>query len=464
MINSIGFLRVNSVKVMISMVLIVISVAACRSGDSLTGTLSETEPKITITSSKPSGLEPAPDIQITGSTGEIPSEVTKPITGKERNLVVVFVKDGNVWIWTRRDGGKPLTSSGDVIAVRISPSSKMITFTRQVDDFHAELWAIDSDGANERRLVSISALDDLSYEVRDANAVAVNPGQFEWHPDAPILAFNTVQIFNGPGVAWVNDLRSVDARSGEILTILPPGSGGQFLYNSDGSQIAISTPTSISLVDADGSNRRDVLVYDAVNTYSEYRFYAQPIWSPDGDFLRVAIPPSDTLAEPRLPTTLWYIPTDGSLASRVGSISASPIFSSEPIFSPDTAYIIFLREMSDPNLNMSELHVANGDGSGDFVYLKAAQIMLESWSTDSSRFVFRSGENQESQMGGLNIISSPLTDNPTGILDVKWVDAKSFIFIRDRGGIFDLILWNMKGSSTLIYEGFISPPVYDFVK
>jgi len=464
MINSIGFLRVNSVKVIISMVLIVISVAACRNGDNLTGSLSETEPKITITSSKPSGLEPAPDIQITGSTGEIPSEVTKPITGKEKNLVVVFVKDGNVWIWTRRDGGKPLTSSGDVIAVRISPSSKMIAFTRQVDDFHAELWAIDSDGANERRLVSISALDDLSYEVRDANAVAVNPGQFEWHPDSPIIAFNTVQIFNGPGVAWVNDLRSVDARSGEILTILPPGSGGQFLYNSEGSQIAISTPTSISLVDADGSNRRDVLVYDAVNTYSEYRFYAQPIWSPNGDFLRVAIPPSDTLAEPRLPTTLWYIPTDGSLASRVGIISASPIFSGEPIFSPDTAYIIFLREMGDPNLNMSELHVANGDGSGDFVYLKAAQIMLESWSTDSSRFVFRSGENQETQMGGLNITSSPLTDNPTGILDVKWVDAKSFIFIRDRGGIFDLVLWNMKGSSTPIYEGFISPPVYDFVK
>ena len=451
-------------KVLISMVLIVISVAACRSGNSSTDTVSETIPGITATSSKPSGLEPTPDIQITGSTGEIPSEATEPIIGKDRNLVVVFVKDGNVWIWTRKDGGKPLTTSGSVIAVKISPSSKMIAFTRQVDDFHAEIWAIDSDGANERRLVSISALDDLSFEVRDANAVAVNPGQFEWHPDFPVLAFNTLQIFNGPGLAWLNDLRSVDAKSGEILTILPPGSGGQFLYNSNGSQIALSTPTSISLVDANGSNRRDVLVYDAVNTYSEYRYYAQPVWSPEGDYLRIAIPPSDPLAEPRLPTTLWYIPTDGSLASRVGSISTAPIFSGEPIFSPDSAHIIFLREMGDPTLNMSELHMANGDGSGDFIYHKAAQIMLESWSTDSSRFVFRSEANQETQLGGLNITPIPLTDNPTGILDVKWVDAKNFIFIRDRGGIFDLVLWNMKGSSTPIYEGFISPPVYDFVK
>ena len=443
---------------------VVLFVAACQAGNEVSRVAGETVPGIAGEVPTTGITVSPPAIQITGSAGELPSETIEPDTGREKVLVVVFVKDGNVHLWTKSDGERSLTTTGSVIAVKISPSRKMVAFTRQVDDFHAELWAIDIDGSNERRLVSISALDDLSFEVRDTNAVAVNPGQFEWHPDLPILAFNTQQVFDGPGSSLLNDLRWVNAKTGEILTILPPGSGGQFFYNSDGSQVAVSTPNSISLVEADGSNRRDVLVYDGVNTYSEYRFYAQPIWSPEGNFLRVAIPPSDPLAEPRLPTTLWYIPIDGSLASQVGSITAAPIVASEPIFSPDTARLIYLRETGEAAQNMNELHITNGDGSGDFVYQKAAQIILESWSTDSSRFTFQSGENQEMQLGGLTEGPTPLTDNPYGILDVRWVDAKSFIYIRDRGGIFDLILWNIKGSSTPIYEGFISPPVFDFMK
>ena len=160
--------------------------------------------------------------------------------------------------------------------------------------------------------MSVAELEELAAPYRDSNAAAVNPYQFEWISGTHEIAFNTHQVFQGPGFSVLDDLHVVNTDSNEIITILPSGMGGAFVYSPDATQIAISTPNSISLVNSDGSNRKDVLFYDLVNTDSEYRYYAHPVWDPSSEYLYVAIPPSDPLSEPRQETTLWYIPTDGS--------------------------------------------------------------------------------------------------------------------------------------------------------
>ena len=53
------------------------------------------------------------------------------------------------------------------------------------------------------------------------------------------------------------------------------------------------TSGTIRLVNADGSERREAFTYTPVVTRSEFQYYAQPVWAPDSDCLRVAIPPAD---------------------------------------------------------------------------------------------------------------------------------------------------------------------------
>ena len=151
----------------------------------------------------------------------------------------------------------------------------------------------------------------------DPDALGVAPFRIAWIPGTHILAFNTRQVVEGPGLSIYNDLRFVDVDRAELTTFLAPGSGGEFIISPDGRQIAISgattTPNAISLINVDGSNlRSNLVVYDSVLTYSEYAYYARPVWSAGSDSLLVTIPPVDSLIMPRHPTTIWYIPTDGS--------------------------------------------------------------------------------------------------------------------------------------------------------
>jgi hypothetical protein len=199
------------------------------------------------------------------------------------------------------------------------------------------------DGSGERELVSSDQFLTLKNNV---NAISAEPYIFSWVPNSHTLAFNTSPIFDGPGMMINNDLHLVDADSGVLTTLLTAGNGGVFYYSPDGTQIALVHPENISLINADGSNRRNnALVYDPILTYSEFQYYAEPQWAPDSSFLRVAIPPQDTLGNSTEPTTIWHIPTDGSSAGVAGHVFTSAL--SSVTFSPDLAWIAYLDYFSD---------------------------------------------------------------------------------------------------------------------
>jgi hypothetical protein len=145
---------------------------------------------------------PAPIIETT----VIPTipKVSLPSILERPGLKITYTKDGNLHLWTV-EGKKQLTSSGDAYSPRISPDGLVVAFLRPVNDFHLELWAINTDGANERPLVSVADLDTIGGGVRDPNAVAINPFHYKWvlsssTPDKKSLhqlAFNTQQVFQG---------------------------------------------------------------------------------------------------------------------------------------------------------------------------------------------------------------------------------------------------------------------------
>ena len=387
---------------------------------------------------------------------ETPIAPAAELTG----LKVVYTKDGNLWLWAG-ESALPLTSSGEVFMPCLSPDGEIVAFLRPVDDFHTELWAIDTDGTDERRLVSVADLDKIGGGVRDPSAAAVNPYSFEWQPGSHTLAFNTYQVFQGPGHALLDDLNLVDADTLEITNLLLAGWGGEFTYSPDGSQVALSTPSAILLADADGGNYRQVLAYQPVITYSEYRYYAKPLWSPDGMFLRVAIPPVDPLALPAQPTSLWKIPTDGSPPVQEGSLTAVPFFEEPPTYSPDLSRLAYLVEAGQPAENLRQLQLATYDGAGGWTYYKAAMLHFAGWSPDSRSFVFIKGEDQQAWLGSLDAAAETLPGDLNGVSRFTWVDASYYLYLMEKAGIFDFYLASLDGEATLI-DTLPQPPDFDF--
>ncbi len=354
-----------------------------------------------------------------------------------------------------------MTKSAEAHRPRLSPDGKVIAYLLPADDFHLEIWAIDANGQNERKLVSVADLDAIGASARDPSAVAINPYRLEWIPGTHRLAYNTHQIFQGPGLSLLNDLNLVEADTLQKTNLLLTGWGGEFVYSPDGSQIAISQPDKIMLSKADGSGYRPVFSYPAVTTYSEYRYYAMPRWEKDGKSLRLALPPSDPLATPAQATSLWQIPGEGAEARQYGGIVAVPFFEQPVFFAPDLARIAFVKESGAPAENMRELHLAANDGSGDWLYAKAAALHFQGWSPDAEKFAYTLGDTQELWLGSLKEAPRRPGGGMNGVQDLRWVDDERFLFWQANGASLELILANLEGG-TILLDSVTGGPEYDF--
>lgn len=385
-----------------------------------------------------------------------PSETTADATTPEPELTpepvglrVVYTIEDTIYLW--QEGQEPKAISGDgnpIYSLDLSDDGQVVAFTRQIGEVQAELWAVNVDGSNERVLVS-----QADFTAYDPEALAVVPYQFGWVPDSHLLAYNTNQVFEGPGLGLYDDLRLVDADRINPATLLSPGQGGDFYYSPDGSQIAITTPTTISLINADGSNRRaSVLEYDPVLTYSEYQYYAQPQWLPDSSGLKVMIPPVDSLSEPRPPTSVWEIPLDGSPATKTGEIVTMPFFADSAAFSPDLTKIAYLIEAGEPSQNIHELHFVNPDGSADQLYHTEPVLNFRGWAKDGIRFAFTVGDEQALQLGQIDTAFSPSAAAPTSVYRLQWIDDERYLYLQASDAGATLYLGDFSGSPLALDE------------
>lgn len=456
----------KEVKAVIPLLMLLLLVTACGRGEP-----SVAPERVPVATTNIAPVQPGPSEitvpvvppeQTPGILSPGSSEISPLPVPEISGLRVVYTKEGDLWLWENGVNTR-LTESGGAYQPKISADGEVIAFLRPADNFHIELWAVNTDGAEERRLVSISDFDTIGGGVRDPNAVAINPYHYEWVPGTHTLAFNTFQSFQGPGVSPLDDLNLVNADTNQLTFLLLSGWGGEFTYSPDGSKIAITQPDSIILAEANGSNYREVHTYEPVLTYSEYRFYAQPHWESNGRFIRVAIPPVEALAQPVRPTILWTIKVEGSTIEKDGEVFAVPFFEQEVAYTPDLERLIYLREVGQPAENLRELVIANYDGMGEWVYQRGALISFVSWSLDSQRFAFRVGEDQEMMLGAVNEPAVTFSSDPFGIIDVRWVDEIRYVYHQQKAdGYFDLILASIHGESILLDMIPEDPPEYDF--
>lgn len=356
-----------------------------------------------------------------GQTASSPTATFPPPELAE--LQVVYVRGGNLWLWTA-EGNRPLTQQGSDRRPLLSPDGRLVAFVRQVDALHDELWVLDLASGESRRLVGQAEFDQIGAAARQPGTLSVVPNQIAWVPGTYWLAFNTRQIFQGPGWGALDDLNLVHAETGQVSYVLLAGWGGNFAFSPDGERVALSTPTQLILARRDGSGYRQVLNFPYVLTYGEIPFYPQPHWSAAGDRLWVVIPPADALAEPVTPYSIWTVAADGERAEKRGEVLTARFLDNLPVFSPDLRRLAFTRLVE---ADQSELVLAAVDGSDQRVYGSGWLLRFLAWSPSGERWLFSVGDEQELWLGQEGVPGQAWPGALRGLSEVRWIDETTWL-------------------------------------
>ena len=371
----------------------------------------------------------------TENVGDVATIVVETVIAEappeQSPLTVVYAYEGDVWLWM--DDGLVVVKLTDsdqwVNDVRISHDGQVIAFTTTESEGGSVpmgVWAMNVDGTNIRRLMDQALLNLLS--TKDIG-FGVRFQRWEFIPGTQTLAFSTIDALEGPNWDTNDDLHLIDTDTRTFTTLLDVAEGGEFYYSPDGSHIAIVTRENISLLKADGSNRRDELLpsEEIDPSYLDTRVEIVPQWSTDSTKFRVLVPSPDSTG-PVASIAVWEIPLDGSPASLLKSFTATLIFYRYKSFiSPDLQRVAFVVRVGD---NTRELHIADIEGPEDIVY-KTGDILFYGWSPDSEKFVFL--EDSQLSVGQLGVESESLANTASTSL-VEWVDADRFLYTATYTG------------------------------
>ncbi len=414
------------------------------------------EPEATNTLAPPTEA-PTEEPAAAGSTAADESEdavdddaEAQAVGGAGGTLNITWVDTGNVWFWSD-DGRKAtqLTDTGDVWQTSISDTGQYIAYISDWQTQQPELWVVDTTDGEAQQLLSYDALKALpDIDLRDITYIDIT--YLDWVPGTNTLAFSTGQGFEFGGLNN-DDLYMIDIPDGELNTVFGTNEGGSIVFAPNGKQMAIVTsgdyedkPGDISIANIDGSNlQQGLLAYKSVLTYSEYAFYAKPVWSADSQTVYVPIPPSDALGDGG-PTNVWEIDVASGAALPAGQFDAAPFFGGELQISPELGKVAYMVEdAQDPNTRA--LHVANLDGSEDNV-VSSGQIFFDSWAPGSENFIFSnnlSGNYEFSSLSGDVQAMSKSADETIGTFD--WVNADQFLVTVGDYGNWELRLGTPDG-------------------
>lgn len=399
---------------------------------------------------EPPNLPEATSVPNTQPTEE-PTATPTVIKSKPDELRVAFVDSNkNLWVWQEDSSPIELVSSAMVSDAVLSPDGEWIVYTTTTSDgLVIELWAIRYDGSDQKLLVTHDEFMamPLHPDFVDSTILTIAPYMIEFIPGTHTVAFNTYPQFEGPGLMDNKDLWYVNVDSGERRSLLSPSQAGHFYFSPDGSQMALVTPDRIDLLNTDGSDRRfGVLTYPFVLTYSEYAFHAVPLWAEDGSYLRVSIPPQDSLGDPSALTNIYHLYTDGSPANLLTSVNVAPL--ENAMLAPDLNTFAYLEAVGDPTDNLSAIKVAYLSGTEPLEYTSGA-VRFGSWAPDSSHFYFNRWNPNEYFIGQEGAPGVILIDaNP--VMDFKWITSNSFLFLTQVGDDVEFRMGTLATPSTVI--------------
>lgn len=174
--------------------------------------------------------------------------------------------------------------------------------------------------------------------------------------------------------------------------------------------------------------------------------------------LYVAVPPTDSLAASRQPTTIWKVYVNGNRARFLGNIPAALAFRSESLFAPDLSRVAYLMNGAQQSLRVAISELNNGVGAG-IVYPVQAEA-LKSWSPSEVYFVFTPSLSPvpTRQIGAPDMDPILLADEGTAVLDVKWISDDQYLYLRQNENSGVILLGQIGNDAPIVLDTVSGPP------
>jgi hypothetical protein len=392
----------------------------------------------------------------------VPTDTPTPTPVPIDDLVVVFKRDNNAWLWTEDGGERQLTTDGGVGQVLLSDDKRLVAFRRGNG-----LWAINADGSDERQLVKESDLPFPQEGDLAGLVTGMTVYQVAWIPGTHQLLFNTAPQLDAPGLFLSDDLWYVDAGSLFLDYLFPPGDGGRFTIAPNGKRVALTSPESIYLTTVTGEDKQRIFSYTPVSTYSEVQYYARPVWSPTSDVLGVVIPPPDPLFMENQAFGIWRLPTDGTPAWLAGTLDVHPLLP-DPVINPTLEMIAYPSSSKIDPEQTDLFFVRWDDALGDPMFYASQVGSFYDWSPGGERFSFTRPPGETTTF---SIFTGQMDEEPqlvgngeSLVRNVRWVDDNSYLYLQasDRG--WELLLKESSGTDKLIASVGGEAPAFDAAK
>jgi len=396
-----------------------------------------------------------------------------------------------LWLWnqeTQKSVAVPLPK--DARGPRPSSDMSLVLFRRAVDDLHQELWVIDSNGSNERKMAAI-ALDEIQGRYPTANSIGLEYG---WVQDTHLVFYETRPLLDlelSPFDAVV----LIGAASGDAVSVIPSGEVIALRYSPDGAQIAAQTPSEVRLIDASNGRVQSIapiawnsgvenplqyspygrfltvltyqgvaIVDTATGNYQEtlleyllwgagdWYLYMPPFhWRDPNTVLMLVAPPFEVDGQP-LDVFAELLDWEFAVYSLDASeLTTSIVQSFRGIYpsaklSPDSNHLAYERAIRDSETR--ELYVADLTQATQALYAAGDQLSLIGWAPDSRRFFFAVSEDRKSSvyLGQLGQDPLPFDVRPGSI---TWLDQEHIV-AKPASSELELHLYTVGGEDTLI--------------
>jgi putative hemolysin len=333
----------------------------------------------------------------------IPATPSPPPTLKPAMLRVAYSGDGHIMLWTEGEGARQVAEAMNVEQVRISYDGQVIAYTSRNSHGFCEIWSVNADGTNHRRLVG----EDYVQNILPAQSHE----SFNFAPASHTLYFATDQY----------DLHRVNADSGSLGLVIEAGQGGFFTFSPDGQWLTVYHPREMILAQSTGSAAR--VIYEWSPEVSVSTTGPEVIWAPDSAGFRL-ITLTDQEGDQNS-MTVWYFPVNGNPIeqwSYTGPYGGT--------LSPDGRTVVYLNDRNEP----IEVHVISEDGTdtifGSYASQSYFNLHFLGWAPDSQHFLLNMSKDGRLQVPYLCAVGEQpvkLTDTDDAHA-VVWIDAQHVLF------------------------------------
>jgi TolB protein len=259
-------------------------------------------------------------------------------------------------------------------------------------DGNAEIYVVDDDGTNLKRLTNTNTLE--------ASPV--------WSPDGTQIAF----IARSEDMEATVRVMSADGASDSLLAGIGVFQfGGGVAWSPDGKKLLCPENKGgnpdICLINADGSDKKNLTQHSAIDV--------SPSFSPDGKKIAFASNRDDNFE-------IYAMDTNGGNLTR---LTNTPEREGFPAFSPDGKRIAYYLYRN----NLSEVRIMNADGTGDTKVMDTGTARRGGlcWAPDGKRIAYTTDQDGNREVYTANVDGSDprnVSQNAASDTEPSWWAAK----------------------------------------